>query len=119
MCASTVERLPFPALPVSSVLTPSLSLEELDLHTCTLNDARGLAEAAFSFELKPGHAPASGFAGWFDVAFRGRDSVAPLPEPVEFSTSPSSGYTHWGQQARSPCSIRPMLLGAHLVGSVQ
>jgi len=32
------------------------------------------------------------------VSFRGRDGVAPLARPVEFSTAPAAGYTHWGQQ---------------------
>ncbi|CAN0046775.1 unnamed protein product, partial [Laminaria digitata] len=73
-------------------------LPELDLRTCTLDDTKGLGETAFSFPLKNGAPPVTGFAGWFDVSFRGRDDIAPLLKPVEFSTSPAAGYTHWGQQ---------------------
>lgn len=74
---------------------------ELDLHTCSLEDTKGLDETAFSFPLRNGAPPVTGFSGWFDVSFRGRDEVAPLDRPVEFSTAPAAGYTHWGQQVRN------------------
>lgn len=80
--------------------------KELDLHTCTLEDTKGLEATAFSFPLKNGAPPVTGFAGWFDVSFRGRDGVAPLASPIEFSTSPAAGYTHWGQQARARARAR-------------
>lgn len=73
-------------------------LLELDLHTCSLEDTKGLGTTSFSFPLRNGAPPVTGFAGWFDVSFRGRDGVAPLDRPVEFSTAPAAGYTHWGQQ---------------------
>lgn len=74
--------------------------QELDLHTCSLEDTKGLDETSFSFPLRNGAPPVTGFSGWFDVSFRGRDGVAPLDRPVEFSTAPAAGYTHWGQQVR-------------------
>lgn len=78
---------------------PSISIIlELDLHTCTLEDTKGLSAVPFSFKLRRGAPQATGFAGWFDVSFRGRDGVASLTMPVELSTSPALGYTHWGQQ---------------------
>lgn len=75
-------------------------LAELDLHTCTLEDTKGLDATPFSFKLRNGAPAVTGFAGWFDVAFRGRDRVAPLSSPVELSTEPAAGYTHWGQQVK-------------------
>ncbi|CAM9377230.1 unnamed protein product [Scytosiphon promiscuus] len=80
------------------VVSEPKTVKELDLHTCSLEDTKGLKETPFSFPLRNGAPPVTGFAGWFDVSFRGRDEVAPLDRPVEFSTAPAAGYTHWGQQ---------------------
>ncbi|CAM9397452.1 unnamed protein product [Ectocarpus sp. 8 AP-2014] len=94
---------PFPSLssPPPSHVCPCgtcARISELDLHTCSLEDTKGLEKTLFSFPLRDGAPPVTGFAGWFDVSFRGRDGVAPLQRPVEFSTAPAAGYTHWGQQ---------------------
>lgn len=82
----------------TQVITNPIVVKELDLHTCTLDETKGLSAVPFSFKLRRGAPQATGFAGWFDVSFRGRDGVSPLSVPVEFSTSPTKGYTHWGQQ---------------------
>ncbi|CAN0109972.1 unnamed protein product [Ectocarpus sp. 6 AP-2014] len=80
------------------VVSEPVTVKELDLHTCSLEDTKGLEKTLFSFPLRDGAPPVTGFAGWFDVSFRGRDGVAPLQRPVDFSTAPAAGYTHWGQQ---------------------
>ncbi|CAM9569436.1 unnamed protein product, partial [Choristocarpus tenellus] len=71
--------------------------QELDLHTCTLADTAGLKTTFFTLSVLPSQRPVSAFAGWFDVFFKGTED-APLKNPVTLSTSPTAGYTHWGQQ---------------------
>jgi len=47
----------------------------------------------------------SGFAGWFTVQFNGSNEF-PAARPVELSTAPEMGYTHWGQEV---CFLRHAL----------
>ena len=67
----------------------------LDLNTITLAEAQGVTEAPFAFDLPLERC--SAFAGWFDSDFAGSPS-APASNIVTLDTSPSGGYTHWGQQ---------------------
>lgn len=67
----------------------------LDLNTITLEEAAGVQDAPFSFDLPLERCPA--FAGWFDNDFRGSPQN-PASKIVKLDTSPSGGYTHWGQQ---------------------
>eukprot|EP00804_Cyclotella_cryptica_P026079 CCRYP_013940-RA/>CCRYP_013940-RA protein AED:0.07 eAED:0.07 QI:171/1/1/1/1/1/3/396/500 len=97
-------------------------VKELDMHVCTVEDARGVGLAMgqdegsgvpFDFDIEgrrhdDGHGMAgssvSGFAGWFTVDFKsrsddaGRDAAPQVPNPAYLSTGPEMGYTHWGQQ---------------------
>ena len=66
-----------------------------DLNTITLAEAQGVVEAPFAFDLPLERC--SAFAGWFDSDFAGSPS-SPASNIVTLDTSPSGGYTHWGQQ---------------------
>ena len=80
-------------------------LKRLDLLTCTLED---ITEVKASFRVAldlAGHPTGTrlcGFAGWFDVHFRGSPSQ-PAIEEVELSTAPSPNCqqsTQWGEGGR-------------------
>jgi len=124
-----------------SVLGEPQILKEVDMHTCTLSEARGITAAGgiggddglFDFDVSPestgdtlAHAkggsptdypPVSGFAGWFTADFKSRtDPVgathAPtLRNPAFLSTGPEAGYTHWGQQTFHLPTSIPLLRG--------
>ncbi|KAL7503217.1 hypothetical protein ACHAXN_001037 [Cyclotella atomus] len=110
-------------LPVSCLLAPPCIVKELDMHVCTVEDARGVGlalgqdegvGAPFEFHIDgrsnsdegmmSGSTTVSGFAGWFTVDFKsrtddiGKDSAPLVPNPTILSTGPEMGYTHWGQQ---------------------
>eukprot|EP00850_Spirogloea_muscicola_P011771 SM000074S21681 [mRNA] locus=s74:425929:428759:+ [translate_table: standard] len=83
--------------PEQIIGTPAV-LKEFDCHKVTLADIERVS-AEFSLPLSPQHSTLSGFAGWFDVHFRGSQEN-PAGEVVELSTAPSANETtHWGQQA--------------------
>jgi hypothetical protein len=90
-------------------------VKELDMHVCTVEDARGVGlalgkdegvGAPFDFHIEgrsneEGTASigttVSGFAGWFTVDFKsrtddvGRDAAPPVPNPTSLSTGPEMG----------------------------
>ena len=94
--------------------SPSV-VKELDMHVCTVEDARGVGLAVgqdegsgvpFDFDIEgrrheDGHGMAgssiSGFAGWFTVDFKsrtddnGRDVAPQVPNPAYLSTGPEMG----------------------------
>mmetsp|Transcript_2638 Transcript_2638/g.3900 ORF Transcript_2638/g.3900 Transcript_2638/m.3900 type:complete len:463 (-) Transcript_2638:3112-4500(-) len=94
-----------------TILAPPSVVKTLDLAVCTLEDAKGVDETEFSFDIESSGSGAddeeeiNGFAGWFTVDFQSRtDEVgkqfgAKMTNPVHFSSSPEIGDTHWGQQA--------------------
>eukprot|EP00850_Spirogloea_muscicola_P016624 SM000136S00170 [mRNA] locus=s136:128958:131797:- [translate_table: standard] len=83
--------------PEQIIGTPAV-LKEFDCHKVTLADIERVS-AEFSLPLSLQHSTLSGFAGWFDVHFRGSQEN-PAGEVVELSTAPSANETtHWGQQA--------------------
>mmetsp|Transcript_27834 Transcript_27834/g.41545 ORF Transcript_27834/g.41545 Transcript_27834/m.41545 type:complete len:463 (-) Transcript_27834:267-1655(-) len=94
-----------------TILAPPSVVKTLDLAVCTLEDAKGVDETEFSFDIESSGGGAedeeeiNGFAGWFTVDFQSRtDEVgkqfgAKMTNPVHFSSSPEIGDTHWGQQA--------------------
>lgn len=104
-------------LAAEHVIAEPVALKRLDLHTCTLQDVKGVDPTAFSFSdfdiyagaaadedaagAGAGPTRVSGFAGWFTADFKGRDgasSIIPaLSNEVTLDTSPANGYTHWGQ----------------------
>ena len=124
-----------------SVLGEPQILKEVDMHTCTLSEARGITAAGgiggddglFDFDVSPestadtlahpkggsptDYPPVSGFAGWFTADFKSRtDPVgathAPkLRNPAFLSTGPEAGYTHWGQQTFHLPTSIPLLRG--------
>eukprot|EP00262_Sarcandra_glabra_P019177 TRINITY_DN7139_c0_g1_i1.p1 TRINITY_DN7139_c0_g1~~TRINITY_DN7139_c0_g1_i1.p1 ORF type:complete len:380 (+),score=53.78 TRINITY_DN7139_c0_g1_i1:118-1257(+) len=72
-------------------------IKELDCLTTTVDEIRDV-RANFSSSISVDKTRLCGFAGWFDVHFRGsRDN--PARNEVELSTAPSTDNpTHWGQQ---------------------
>lgn len=123
-------------LPTSCLLAPPSVVKELDMHVCTVEDARGVGlalgqdegvGAPFEFSIDghnadddtvaAGSTTVSGFAGWFTVDFKsrtddvGKDTAPLVPNPTTLSTGPEMGYTHWGQQVfHFPAAI-PVLSG--------
>jgi len=87
----------------NQMIGPPKVLKEFDLHTCTLDDVKGLHEEfELTMEAKETNGQetqVSGIGGWFDVHFRGSEQN-PATEEVVLSTAPDEqGATHWGQQA--------------------
>jgi len=117
------------------VLAEPAPVKDLDMATCTLDDARGMTEAddpcSFDFDVNADErgdgGPVSGFAGWFTVDFKsrtddvGKERAPTLPNPAHLSTAPEDGYTHWGQQTFHLPSSIPLIHGetTRLRGSVE
>lgn len=104
-------------LPTSCLLAECAVVKELDMHVCTVEDARGVglsvgedegSGAPFDFDvvgrsLADGgdgsglDGPISGFAGWFTVDFKsrtddaGKDVAPQVPNPAYLSTGPEMG----------------------------
>jgi len=104
-------------LPTSCVLAEPAVVKQLDMHVCTVEDARGVglsvgedegSGAPFDFDVVGrsyaendgigGHeGPISGFAGWFTVDFKsrtddiGKDVAPQVPNPAYLSTGPEMG----------------------------
>ena len=104
-------------LPTSCLLADHAVVKELDMHVCTVEDARGVglsigedegSGAPFDFDVVgrslaesddgSGLAgPISGFAGWFTVDFKsrtddaGKDVAPQVPNPAYLSTGPEMG----------------------------
>lgn len=89
-----------------AVLTSPVVVKELDMATCTLEDAKGILDLVpFAFDVMKKKDLGeeqfiSGFAGWFTVDFRSRTDEIGLAvkNAAHLSTGPESGETHWGQQ---------------------
>jgi len=122
-------------LPTSCLLAECVVVKELDMHVCTVEDARGVGlsvgedegnGAPFDFDVVGRSyadeddggglaGPISGFAGWFTVDFKsrtddaGKDVAPQIPNPAYLSTGPEMGYTHWGQQVFHLPSAIPLL----------
>eukprot|EP00986_Skeletonema_menzelii_P010537 scaffold5150_cov133-Skeletonema_menzelii.AAC.11 len=122
-------------LPTSCLLAECAVVKELDMHVCSVEDARGVGlsvgedegnGAPFDFDVVGRSlaenddgggliGPISGFAGWFTVDFKsrtddaGKDVAPQVPNPAYLSTGPEMGYTHWGQQVFHLPSAIPLL----------
>eukprot|EP00984_Skeletonema_dohrnii_P009954 scaffold3836_cov87-Skeletonema_dohrnii-CCMP3373.AAC.3 len=122
-------------LPTSCLLAECAVVKELDMHVCTVEDARGVGlsvgedegnGAPFDFDVVGRSyadeddggglaGPISGFVGWFTVDFKsrtddaGKDVAQQIPNPAYLSTGPEMGYTHWGQQVFHLPSAIPLL----------
>ncbi|XP_078432339.1 protein arginine methyltransferase 10 [Wolffia australiana] len=72
-------------------------IKEIDCLTASVEEIRTV-HAEFSSKIGADRTLVSGFAGWFDVHFRG-NSKNPATRDVELTTAPSAeDCTHWGQQ---------------------
>lgn len=84
-------------------------VKQLDLHTCTFEDARGLLEPV-PFDITVDEPRrASAYVGWFDVNFAGTEEN-PCKHVVTLGTGPHDEPTHWGQQVfyfPSPFDLQP------------
>ncbi|KAM0944872.1 putative methyltransferase [Dioscorea sansibarensis] len=76
--------------------TPAI-IKEIDCLTATIDEIREL-HVKFSLRINLDRTRLSGFAGWFDVHFRGSPRN-PAKNEVELTTAPSEDNpAHWGQQ---------------------
>ncbi|KAG0587991.1 hypothetical protein KC19_2G207300 [Ceratodon purpureus] len=72
-------------------------VKEFDCLTATLEEV-SVIRSQFRVPIGFGNSKIDGFAGWFDVHFRGRSSD-PADNEIELTTAPSLNHpTHWGQQ---------------------
>lgn len=72
-------------------------VKEMDCKTATLEDISTVS-SDFSMPVFPSSSEINGFAGWFDVQFKGCKED-PADVDVELTTAPSvERSTHWGQQ---------------------
>ena len=132
-------------LPTHCLLAAPSVVKELDMHICTVEDARGVGLAMgkdegvgapfeFTIEGRSSEEGAismgttvSGFAGWFTVDFKsrtdeaGKDVAPPVPNPTSLSTGPEMGYTHWGQQVFHLPAAIPVLSEqtTHIQGTME
>mmetsp|Transcript_1428 Transcript_1428/g.1944 ORF Transcript_1428/g.1944 Transcript_1428/m.1944 type:complete len:429 (+) Transcript_1428:130-1416(+) len=110
-------------LRTDAMLAEPKVIQEYDMMTCTVDDARGIEAddpmGTFDFEINGTRqsGPVSGLAGWFTADFKTRtDSLMtvdtpPMSHPAFLSTGPENGYTHWGQQTFYFLSSIPLLKG--------
>ena len=101
-----------------AILAEPAVVKRLDMITCGIEDARGVEDAAFDFDIRGDETagPISGIAGWFTCDFCSRTDenteLAPkLHRPAFLSTGPEAGYTHWGQQVFHFLNSIPILQG--------
>ncbi|XVF88425.1 hypothetical protein PTKIN_Ptkin19aG0050200 [Pterospermum kingtungense] len=79
------------------VIGTAAVIKEIDCLTATVDDIL-LVRSTFSSAISMEHTRLCGFAGWFDVHFRGRVED-PAQQEIELTTAPSvNDGTHWGQQ---------------------
>ncbi|CAN1216607.1 Protein arginine N-methyltransferase PRMT10, partial [Linum perenne] len=77
-------------------------IKEIDCLTASVNDISEV-RSNFSSSIDMENTILCGFAGWFDVHFRGRKDN-PAQHEIELTTAPSrEGGTHWGQQVCIAC----------------
>lgn len=82
--------------PEQVIGTPAI-VKEIDCLTATVDDILSV-KASFSSSILEEDSRFCGFAGWFDVHFRGR-AENPAGSEIELTTAPSvQNGTHWGQQ---------------------
>lgn len=82
--------------PEQVIGTPAI-VKEIDCLTATVDDILTF-KANFSSLISIENTRFCGFAGWFDVHFRGRGED-PAKNEIELTTAPSvQNSTHWGQQ---------------------
>lgn len=81
----------------NQIIGTPVIVKEFDCLTATLKDVAGV-RSSFRMVLRESLSKLCGFAGWFDVHFKGNSSD-PADQEVELTTAPSANRTtHWGQQ---------------------
>jgi protein arginine N-methyltransferase 1 len=110
-------------LSTDQMLAEPKMIKSFDMHTCTVDDVRGVTEhdndAEFDFDVcgTTFQGPISGIAGWFTADFKSRtdsagaDTAPKMLHPSFLSTGPENGYTHWGQQTFHFLNSIPLLKG--------
>ncbi|KAJ8751584.1 hypothetical protein K2173_016831 [Erythroxylum novogranatense] len=79
------------------VIGTTAVVKEIDCLTATVNDILEV-RSNFSSSVTLENSRLCGFAGWFDVHFRGSGND-PARQAIELTTAPSiDNGTHWGQQ---------------------
>lgn len=86
-----------------------------DLKSCTLEDIKGVS-APFTLTIST-MSRFGGFAGWFDVDFKGC-AENPAQREVTLTTSPFVQPTHWGQQVFPLYPLRQVCDGDVVEGSI-
>ncbi|KAL8502948.1 hypothetical protein ACS0TY_021899 [Phlomoides rotata] len=91
----------------NQIIGTPVIIKEIDCLTTTVNDIRNVS-ASISSSITE-NARFCGFAGWFDVHFRGSDK-SPAQKEIELSTAPDDECgTHWGQQVGSIYSCERLI----------
>ncbi|KAK8500221.1 hypothetical protein V6N12_002326 [Hibiscus sabdariffa] len=81
----------------NQVIGTAAVIKEIDCLTVSVNDILQV-KSNFSSVINMVPTRFCGFAGWFDVHFRGRGED-PAQQEIELTTAPSpNNGTHWGQQ---------------------
>lgn len=81
----------------NQVIGTPVIIKEIDCSTATINDILSV-RASVSSSISAENTRLCGFAGWFDVHFRGSHENLAQQE-IELTTAPSEDFgTHWGQQ---------------------
>lgn len=81
----------------NQIVGTSTIIKEIDCLTATVAEIRDI-KSNFSTIINTDRTKVSGFAGWFDVHFRGSEKN-PAQNEIELNTAPSvDDCTHWGQQ---------------------
>ncbi|KAF7153551.1 hypothetical protein RHSIM_Rhsim01G0078300 [Rhododendron simsii] len=81
----------------NQVIGTAAIIKEIDCSTVTVNDILNV-RASISSSISAEETRLCGFAGWFDVHFRG-SKENPAQQEIELTTAPSENHgTHWGQQ---------------------
>ncbi|MBA0719251.1 hypothetical protein Golax_006948 [Gossypium laxum] len=81
----------------NQVIGTAAVIKEIDCLTASVDDILEV-KSSFSSAISMASTRLCGFAGWFDVHFRGRGED-PAQKEIELTTAPSSNNgTHWGQQ---------------------
>lgn len=99
----------------SDLIGDETEIAAWDLKTCTLEDIKGVT-SEFSLPISA-MARFGGFAGWFDVEFKGC-AENPAEREVTLTTSPFVQPTHWGQQVFPLYPLTQVCDGDVVEGSV-
>ncbi|XP_073282024.1 protein arginine N-methyltransferase PRMT10-like isoform X1 [Primulina huaijiensis] len=81
----------------NQIIGTTVVIKEIDCLKATVNDICAV-RASFLSSITAENSRLCGFAGWFDVHFRG-SNTNPAQQEIELTTAPNEDFdTHWGQQ---------------------